>query len=167
MGFLRFIPQAVIVLWGIGSDYLNYRRELSRVKQDIKIETIKSTQELRLTKALDSYGWKDDFWTIILAVPAVMVMLAPIVDLIMFHEVYKQGDFMASVVQGLKALEYIPDWYAGLLITAVSASFGLKGYNIYNRKQTAIQALKDLGVKVVGGKTNAKPEGGDWPSLKK
>lgn len=165
---LSLLPRALGVIWNMGADYLDYRRNLSKTKQEIKIDALKSTKDLQTAHMLDTFGWKDDFWTIILALPAVMITVAPFIDLFLFTQDYHKGEFMAAVMLSLTALGDVPDWYAGLLITAISASFGLKGYNIYNQRQAiASRAIREFGVKVKGGKSNIQPDGGAWPSLNK
>jgi hypothetical protein len=57
------------------------------------------------------YSWKDEFWTILLAVPVVMVFVPGL-------EPY--------VTQGFTALEILPDWYKAAVGIAIGAAFGHK-----------------------------------------
>ena len=61
---------------------------------------------------------KDEFWTIILAIPIFMVGYAIIA-----------GDM--SIVdrtkQAFQTLNELPEWYQYLLFIAISSSFGIKG----------------------------------------
>ena len=58
-------------------------------------------------------SWKDEFWTIILAIPAVMAFI-PSLDI--------------YVVKGFQALSGTPDWYKAALGIAIAASFGYRKF---------------------------------------
>ena len=151
--FLNLIPGAIKGVWNLGSDLLQYRREISKAKHDIKLEAIKSSSDWEIAKITEVGGsWKDEFWTIVLAVPAILIMIAPVVELIMYPGEYHKGDFIAAVLGGMVALDKAPDWYITALLTAITASFGIKGYNHYKangRRDAAADALTEFGVKVV------------------
>lgn len=185
--FATFIPGAIKQLWNFGTDLIQFKREVVQAKHDVKIEAIKSSSEWELSKITEVGGsWKDEFWTIVLAVPAILVMIAPVVELLMFPGEYHKGDFINAVIGGMMALDKAPDWYTGSLLTAISASFGIKGYNHYKsngRKAQAVDALKTFGVKVANKDStvvvqsgnpdleSAPPAGstatsGAWPDLK-
>lgn len=150
---LNLIPGVFKQVWNIGSDYMSYKREVNQAKHAVKLEAIKSTSDWELAKITEVGGsWKDEFWTIVLAIPAILVMVAPVVELFLFSSEYHKGDFIAAVIGGMMALDKAPDWYTGSLLTAISASFGIKGYNHYKangRKDAATEAIKDFGVKSV------------------
>ena len=185
--FLNLIPGAFKQIWNLGSDLIQYKREVTQAKHDIKLEAIKSSSDWELSKITEVGGsWKDEFWTIVLAVPAILVMTAPVVEILLYTNEYHKGDFIKAVIGGLQALDSAPDWYTASLLTAISASFGIKGYNHYKsngRKAQAVDALKQFGVKVVKDATvvtqpgspdleSAPPAGststsGAWPDLKK
>lgn len=151
--FVSLIPGALKQIWNFGSDLIQYKREVVQAKHDIKLEAIKSSSEWELSKITEVGGsWKDEFWTIVLAVPAILVMTAPVVELILYTGEYHKGDFIKAVIGGLQALDTAPEWYTASLLTAISASFGIKGYNHFksnNRKEQAVDALKQFGVKIV------------------
>lgn len=174
---LNMIPGALKSIWDLGSDFINQRRELVKAKHDIKMEAIKSTSDWELAKITEVGGsWKDEFWTIVLAIPAILVMVAPVVEMIMYTQEYHKGDFINAVIGGMMALDKAPDWYTASLLTAISASFGIKGYNHYtanNRKAAATDAIKEMGLKVVAAKAGTKSDdpatstadSGVWPDL--
>lgn len=182
------IPGALKQLWNLGTDLIQYKREVVQAKHDVKLEAIKSSSDWELSKITEVGGsWKDEFWTIVLAIPAILVMTAPVVELILFPGEYHKGDFIKAVIGGLQALDTAPEWYTYSLLTAISASFGIKGYNHYKsnrRKAQAMDALKQFGVRVVQKDPtvvtqssapdleSAPPAGstatsGAWPDLKK
>lgn len=57
------------------------------------------------------HSWKDEFWTILLAIPVVMVFIPGLEPF---------------VTQGFQALEVLPDWYKAAVGVAVGAAFGHK-----------------------------------------
>lgn len=150
---LSLVPGALKQIWNLGTDYFAYKREINQAQHAVKLEAIKSTSDWELAKITEVGGsWKDEFWTIVLAVPAILVMIAPVVELFLYHTEYHKGDFINAVISGMMALDKAPDWYTASLLTAISASFGIKGYNHYKangRKDAATDAIKDFGVTVV------------------
>ena len=63
-------------------------------------------------------SWKDEFWTLVLAVPLFCLGYSVIVD---------DPDILQRVSDSFSALDNLPDWYQYLLFLAVSASFGIRG----------------------------------------
>lgn len=157
--FLKLIPGAISGIWNLGSDVLQYKREISKAKHKIKLEAIKSTSDWELAKITEVGGsWKDEFWTIVLAIPAILIMIAPVIELIMYPGEYHKGDFIAAALGGMIALDKAPDWYITALLMSISASFGIRGYNNYKangRKDSATDALTEFGVRVVKKVTNS------------
>lgn len=68
------------------------------------------------------HSWKDEFWTILLAIPVVLVFIPGL-------EPY--------VTQGFQALEVLPDWYKAAVGIAVGAAFGHKKILDYMFKNKA------------------------------
>ena len=63
-------------------------------------------------------SWKDEFWTIILAIPIFMVGYAIAAN---------DTTVIDRVEQGFVALSGLPEWYQYLLFIAISSSFGIRG----------------------------------------
>ena len=63
-------------------------------------------------------SWKDEFWTIILAIPIFMVGYAIAAN---------DTTVIDRVEQGFVALSGLPEWYQYLLFIAMSSSFGIRG----------------------------------------
>ncbi|MDX1800393.1 MAG: hypothetical protein R3303_05635 [Marinobacter sp.] len=57
-------------------------------------------------------SWKDEYWTVVLSIPAIMCF-------------FPQGVDAASA--GFAALDGMPDYYRYFLGVAITASFGIKG----------------------------------------
>lgn len=150
---LSLVPGFIKGIWDLGSNMIQYKKEITQAKHEVKLETIKASADWELAKITEVGGsWKDEFWTIVLAVPAILIMIAPVVELILYPSEYHKGDFISAVLGGMVALDKAPDWYITSLLTAISASFGIKGYNHYKangRKEVAADAIKDFGLKVV------------------
>ena len=120
---LSIIPN---IIGGI-SDHFKDKRELQRIdvqttaaiKQAVaeaniqKIATgqaadIQWEQEMAKGSVL---SWKDEYWTIVLSIPAVMSFIPGL---------------SPYVVEGFAALNGTPDWYQGLLMVAIGAAFGVQ-----------------------------------------
>ena len=103
----------------IGKTFLNNRAEEKQAKHQAKMSVIQSDAnwEAKMADASSS-SLKDEFWTIILAIPIFMVGYAIIA-----------GDM--SIVdrtkQAFQTLDELPEWYQYLLFIAISSSFGIKG----------------------------------------
>lgn len=61
--------------------------------------------------SIQNAGWKDEFWTIILAIPCVLCFFPGAVN---------------CVREGFEALQGCPDWYKWCLLVAVGSSFGYR-----------------------------------------
>ena len=95
------------------------RQEIGKAKQTAKLEQIKSVAEWESKMAAASgASWKDEFWTVVLAVPVFMVGYAIAMN---------DTSVIERVKLGFEALNSLPEWYQYLLFLAVSASFGIRG----------------------------------------
>ena len=63
-------------------------------------------------------SWKDEFWTIVLAVPLFCLGYSVVID---------DPTIVDRVRDSFNTLDTLPDWYQYLLFLAVSASFGIRG----------------------------------------
>ena len=103
----------------IGKTFLNNRAEEKQAKHQAKMSVIQNDANWESKMAAASNNSvKDEFWTIILAIPIFMVGYAIIA-----------GDM--SIVdrtkQAFQTLDELPEWYQYLLFIAISSSFGIKG----------------------------------------
>jgi len=98
---------------------LKNRQEIGKAKQAAKLEQIKSGADWEAKMAAASgASWKDEFWTVVLAVPIFMIGYAIAMN---------DTSVIERVELGFEALNSLPEWYQYLLFLAVSASFGIKG----------------------------------------
>ena len=103
----------------LGKTYLSNRAEEKQAKHQAKMNVIQNDAdwEAKMVDASAS-SWKDEFWTIVLAIPVFMVGYA-----IAANDV----TIIARVSTGFEALEKLPEWYQYLLFIAISSSFGIRG----------------------------------------
>ena len=103
----------------IAGGYLKNKAEEKQAKHEAKMKVIQSDSDWE-SKAVDASAnsWKDEFWTIVLAVPLFCLGYSVVVD---------DPAILQRVSDSFSALDTLPDWYQYLLFLAVSASFGIRG----------------------------------------
>jgi hypothetical protein len=103
----------------IAGGYLKNKAEEKQAKHEAKMKVIQSDSDWE-SKAVDASAnsWKDEFWTLVLAVPIFMIGYAIVVI---------DTTVIDRVEQGFVALSNLPEWYQYLLFIAISSSFGIKG----------------------------------------
>lgn len=103
----------------IGKTFLANKAEEKQAKHAAKMNVIQNDAdwEAKMANASGS-SWKDEFWTVILAVPIFMVGYAIIAN---------DMTVVARTKQAFLTLDELPEWYQYLLFIAISSSFGIKG----------------------------------------
>jgi len=102
----------------LAKDFVKGKAEEKKAIQQRKISAIQNDADWEAKMAdATSNSWKDEFWSIILALPIIAVVYSVAMD---------DVSIIARVNEGFEALNQLPDWYQYLLFIAVSASFGLK-----------------------------------------
>ena len=84
----------------------------AKVRRIAKLDAADSNWDKIMAEASSS-SWKDEFWTIVLAIPAVLAFFP---------------DYVDAVQQGFKALETMPDWYKAAVGVAIAAAFGFRKF---------------------------------------
>lgn len=139
------IPGALKGVWNLGSQWFENRRKISEAKGELEAKKVELSSQLEIaklqatvskaeqdgawenTQATNSNSsWKDEFWTLILALPMVLVTVSPLVDMIMDPEPYQKGALITAAQTSLKAFDAFPDWYVLLISVAVGAAFGVR-----------------------------------------
>lgn len=125
LSILTGVPAAAV-------DYFKRKAELKaeRLAQRVQLEGALQQKKLEQISEAEGYeqawnlaqiqnsGWKDEFWTIVLAAPFIGCFLP----------------YMAPyVLRGFEIIEKTPEWYRWYVGVAISAAFGL---------QTAAKAYK-------------------------
>mgnify|MGYP003664727137 FL=1 len=99
--------------------YFKNKSEEKQAKHQAKMEVIKNDADWESKMAdASATSWKDEFWTVVLAIPVFMVGYAIIAD---------DTTIIDRVTLGFAALEGLPEWYQYLLFIAISSSFGIRG----------------------------------------
>jgi hypothetical protein len=103
----------------LAKGYLSNKAEEKQAKHQAKMSIIQNDADWESKMADASKdSWKDEFWTIVLAIPVFMVGYA-----IAANDV----TVIARVATAFEALEKLPEWYQYLLFIAISSSFGIRG----------------------------------------
>lgn len=103
----------------ISKTFLANRAEEKQAKHEAKMNVIQNDADWE-SKMVDASAssWKDEFWTIILAIPIFMVGYAIIAN---------DMSVVERVQLAFATLNDLPEWYQYLLFIAISSSFGIKG----------------------------------------
>ncbi len=103
----------------IAGGYLKNKAEVKQAQHKAKMKVIENDAEWE-SKMVDASAnsLKDEFWTLVLAIPIFMIGYAIVVN---------DLTVIDRVEQGFAALSELPEWYQYLLYLAVFASFGIRG----------------------------------------
>lgn len=103
----------------LAKDFIKGKADEKKAIQERKIASIQNDADWEAKMAdATANSWKDEFWSIILALPIAAVAYSIAID---------DVSIIIRVKEGFVALDSLPDWYQYLLFIAVSASFGVKG----------------------------------------
>jgi len=102
----------------LAKDFIKGKADEKKAIQERKISAIQNDAdwEAKMADATKD-SWKDEFWSIVLALPIVAIAYSVAID---------DVSIIDRVKQGFEVLNTLPEWYQYLLFIAVSASFGLK-----------------------------------------
>ena len=111
--------QLVGPLTNLVGGYFKNKSEEKQAKHQAKMSVIQNDADWESKMAdASASSWKDEFWTIVLAVPVFMVGYAIALD---------DTDVIERTKLGFEALSGLPEWYQYLLFIAISSSFGIRG----------------------------------------
>jgi len=103
----------------LAKDFIKGKADEKKAIQQRKIDQINNDADWEAKMAdATANSWKDEFWSIVLALPIAAVAYAIAID---------DVSIIDRVKQGFLVLDSLPEWYQYLLFIAVSASFGVKG----------------------------------------
>lgn len=109
----------------LAGSFLKNKAEEKQAKHEAKINVIKNDADWEAKMADASKdSWKDEFWTLVLALPIFLICWGIAVDDI---------TVLNNVKKAFVVLESLPEWYQGLLVLAVTAAFGRKGLQGYKK----------------------------------
>jgi hypothetical protein len=99
--------------------YFKNKAEEKQAKHEAKMSVIQNDADWESKMAdASANSWKDEFWTIVLAIPVFMIGYAIAMN---------DTDVIVRTKQGFEALSGLPEWYQYLLFIAISSSFGIRG----------------------------------------
>jgi len=103
----------------LAKDFIKGKADEKKAIQQRKIDQINNDADWEAKMAdATANSWKDEFWSIVLALPIAAVAYAIAID---------DVSIIDRVKEGFLVLDSLPEWYQYLLFIAVSASFGVKG----------------------------------------
>lgn len=84
----------------------------AKAEATVLIKRAESVADWELAQAnASAESWKDEFWTVVLAIPATLAFIP----------------FMSPYIEaGFYALATMPEWYMWALLASISASFGIR-----------------------------------------
>lgn len=102
----------------LAKDFIKGKAEEKKAIQERKLNAIQNDADWEAKMAdATANSWKDEFWSIVLALPIMAIAYSVAIDDLTIIE---------RVKSGFEVLNNLPEWYQYLLFIAVSASFGLK-----------------------------------------
>jgi len=95
------------------------KAEEKKATHERKLEVIKNdaSWESKMADATQN-SYKDEFWTVILALPLISISYGVMTD---------NPEVIERVRHGFRVLGELDDWYTYLLFLAIPASFGIRG----------------------------------------
>jgi hypothetical protein len=127
---LSIVPSIV----GSISDHFKDKRELKKMDTQAKAQLKRALTDANIKKIAQGQAadieweqtmaegstasWKDEFWTIVLGIPAVMSFIPGM-------DVY--------VSAGFGALAGTPEWYQNMLMVAIGAAFGVQVWKKFKK----------------------------------
>ena len=116
---MNFLSAIIGPISNMGKQYMENKAAEKQAKHEAKMNIIQNDADWESKMAdASASSWKDEFWTIILAVPIFMVGYAIIAD---------DMTVVDRTKQAFQTLTELPEWYQYLLFIAISSSFGIKG----------------------------------------
>lgn len=106
-------------LASLATQWFSNRAEVAKAKHERKLNEIANDADWE-SKAIEGamYSWKDEWWTIVLSLPVIFLMVGVGMG---------DAELIAKVKEVFAIMSTLPEWYQYLLYIAVLASFGIKG----------------------------------------
>lgn len=108
----------------LGKTWVQGRQKRAQAKAEAEAQVMVNAASSRadweaLQAKASAESWKDEFWTVVLAIPAIMCF-------------WPEGAAIARA--GFEALAEMPDYYQYFLGVSITASFGIKGYKQFKAR---------------------------------
>lgn len=93
-------------------DHFKSKREEKRAIHERKMQQIANDQQIDLFNTQNAgASWKDEYWTLILSIPAIGCFVPT---------------WVPTMKEGFEALETMPEWYIVAVLASIGASFGYR-----------------------------------------
>ena len=101
------------------SQWFTNRAEVAKAKHERKLNEIANDAQWESQAMANAmYSWKDEWWTVVLSLPVIALMVGVGMG---------DAELIAKVKEVFAIMSTLPEWYQYLLYIAVLASFGIKG----------------------------------------
>lgn len=102
----------------LGATWIKGKQKRSQAKADAEATVMVNAASdkgewERIQARASAASWKDEYWTIVLSIPAIMCFFP---------------DGVEAAKAGFSALDTMPEYYRYFLGVAITASFGIKGF---------------------------------------
>lgn len=157
---ITLIPDILKGVWSLGGQMVENMKNVSAAKADLESKKQSLLAELELTKLqsqvekvktdgswelsqseASSHSWKDEWWTLIISLPMVLITISPIVDVFMATGPYIPGSLAKAALEAAKAFDAFPDWYISVCYIAIGAAFGVRTWDRFSRRNGKLVLL--------------------------
>lgn len=116
---MNILSSLISPIAGVVTSHLKNKAEEAQAKHQAKLSVIQNDANWEQTMAdATKNSWKDEFWTLVLAIPIFCVGYAIAMN---------DPKILDRVEHGFHALSTLPEWYQYLLFICISSSFGIRG----------------------------------------
>lgn len=114
------ITTAISGLIDLGGSWFKNKREESKAKHKAKMARIEQevTWEAEMARGSRD-SWKDEFWTLVLAMPLLVLWVSVFFDL---------PKLQARIFEAFNKMHQLPEWYLISLGIAIGAAFGVRSF---------------------------------------
>lgn len=106
--------QALTAAGGWAYEIFKGKQAVVKAKVDGQIQRVQRWEDRMAEASISS--WRDEFWTIILAIPMILSFFPEMVP---------------HVKAGFEALDEMPEWYRWAVMLSIASSFGFRGFDKY------------------------------------
>ena len=116
---MNILSALISPIAGVVTSHLKNKAEEAQAKHQAKLSVIQNDANWEQTMAdATKNSWKDEFWTLVLAIPIFCVGYAIAMN---------DPKILDRVAHGFHALSTLTAWYQYLLFICISSSFGIRG----------------------------------------
>ena len=123
---IPIIGPIVTAVTSLGGQWLKNRGEKAEAKhvRELKVITGEIDLDLESTKGMTG-SWKDEWLTAVFTTPIVVIFYGAIAN---------DPEVITRMIEGVRVLSTLPEWYQWCIIGIVAASFGIRTFNHFGKK---------------------------------